>query len=93
MLRMLGIGSEDSYARISSCHEHQTANLLEVRGNAPTTFPCSHVVNGTNGQALKDATQNSYMALDRPDLPRLLLRRKSKGPSQINWPADPDCLS
>lgn len=64
MLRTLGIGSEGSYARISSWHgKNMAANVLDVKGNIPTTFPRPCIVSKTNGQALEDRTQKSRIAL------------------------------
>jgi hypothetical protein len=63
MLRILGTGSEGSYARISTCHRQETANVLDVKGNIPTGFPRPCIVSKTNGQALQNRTQKSRIAL------------------------------
>jgi hypothetical protein len=63
MLRILGTGSEGTYAKISTCRRQETANVLDVNGNIPTSFPRPCIVSKTNGQALQDRTQKSHIAL------------------------------
>lgn len=63
MLRTLETGSDGSYARISSCHGQKMANVLDVKGNMPTTFPRPCIVSKTNGQALGDMAQKPRIAL------------------------------
>jgi hypothetical protein len=57
MLRTLETGSEGSYAGISSRHGQNMADVLDVKGNIPTTFPRPCIVSKTNGQALGDGAQ------------------------------------